>query len=63
MPAESKSQQAAAAIALAVKRGELPMSKLQGASLQMWRSMTEEQLEEYAGTKTKKLPEHKKGKK
>lgn len=63
MPSTSKSQQNAAGIALAVKRGELPKSKLKGSSLQMYESMTTEELEEFAGTKTKGLPEKKAKKK
>lgn len=61
MPAKSENQQQAAGIALAVKRGKLPISKLRGASKQMYYSMTAEELEHLAGTKTRKLPE-KKGK-
>lgn len=56
MPSVSKAQQSAAGIALAVKRGQLPLSRLQGASKDMWESMTEAELEEYAGTKRKGLP-------
>jgi len=62
VPAVSKNQRRAAGIALAVKKGEIPMDSLQGASLQMWRSMTMEELEHYAGTKEKGLPEKKKKK-
>ncbi len=58
MPSKSKSQQAAAGIALAVKRGELPKSKLRGASKQMYK-MTAEELEKHASTKTKGLPKKK----
>ena len=63
MPAKSKSQQQAAAIALAVKHGKLPESKLRGASKKMYDSMIASDLEEFVGTKTKKLPMHKKKKK
>jgi len=59
MPAVSKAQQQAAGAALAAKRGEIPVSKLQGAALSMYNSMTVSQLEEYAGTKTKGLPKKK----
>lgn len=59
MPAKSKAQQMAAAIALAAKRGEIPISKLKGASKGMYESMTIKQLEEYAETKRKQLPEKK----
>ena len=58
MPAKSKAQQKAAGAALAAKRGDQPKSKLQGASKQMAESMTEQQLEELAHTKTKGKPDH-----
>jgi len=60
MPSASKSQQSASGIALAVKRGKLPLSKLRGASKQMYESMSMKQLEEFAHTKRKRLPKHKK---
>ena len=56
MPAKSKQQQKAAGAALAAKRGDAPKSKLKGASKHMAESMSEKQLEEFAGTKRKKLP-------
>lgn len=56
MPATSKAQQKVAGAALAAKRGEQPKSKLKGASKQMGKSMTEDQLEEFASTKRKGLP-------
>lgn len=59
MPSVSKAQRRAAAIALRAKRGEIPVSKLKGASLQMYRSMTAKQLEEFASTKEKRLPKRK----
>jgi hypothetical protein len=59
MPATSKAQQKAAGAALAAKRGEMPKSKLKGASRQMVESMSEKQLEEFASTKRKKLPARK----
>jgi hypothetical protein len=59
MPAKSKAQQRAAGAALAAKRGEIPVSELVGASRQMYESMTESQLEEFAETRRKGLPEHK----
>ncbi|HEV2188195.1 MAG TPA: DUF3008 family protein [Stellaceae bacterium] len=58
MPAKSKAQQKAAGMALAAKRGELKVSELMGASRQMYESMNEEQLEEFAATKRKGKPEH-----
>lgn len=59
MPATSKAQQKAAGAALAAKRGEVPKSKLRGASKEMEKSMTKKQLEEFAHTKRKTLPERK----
>jgi hypothetical protein len=59
MPATSKAQQKAAGAALSAKRGETPKSKLKGASKDMEKSMTEKQLENFATTKRKKLPERK----
>lgn len=60
MPAKSKAQQKAAGAALSAKRGETPKSKLKGASREMADSMSEKQLEEFASTKRKNLPEKKK---
>ena len=57
MPAKSKAQQKAAGVALAVKRGEADKSSLQGASKEMFESMTEEELEEFASTKHDNLPD------
>ncbi|MGE3876118.1 MAG: DUF3008 family protein [Parvibaculaceae bacterium] len=59
MPAKSKAQQKAAGAALAAKRGEQKVSELKGASREMYKSMSEKQLEEFAETKRKGLPEHK----
>ncbi|KFI33554.1 hypothetical protein CG51_08945 [Haematobacter missouriensis] len=59
MPAKSKAQQKAAGAALAAKRGEEPVSSLKGASREMYDDMSEAQLEEFAATKRKGLPEHK----
>jgi hypothetical protein len=58
MPAKSKAQQKAAGAALSAKRGDTPKSQLKGASKQMEESMSEKQLEEFAGTKRKGKPEH-----
>lgn len=58
MPAQSKAQQKAAGAALAAKRGEMKKNELQGASKEMYESMTEAQLEELAETGRKGLPEH-----
>jgi hypothetical protein len=59
MPATSKAQQKAAGAALSAKRGETKKSELQGASRSMYESMSEKQLEEFAETKRKGLPEKK----
>ena len=59
MPATSRAQQKAAGAALAAKRGEIKKSELVGASKEMYDSMTEKQLEEFAETKHEGLPEHK----
>jgi hypothetical protein len=58
MPAKSKAQQKAAGAALSAKRGDIPKSKLKGASKSMAEYMTEKQLEELAATKRKGKPEH-----
>ena len=57
MPAKSKVQQRAAGAALSAKRGETPGNKLKGASKEMFKSMSERQLEEFAETRRKGLPE------
>ena len=62
MPAKSKKQQMAAGAALAAKRGEKKKSSLKGASKSMAKSMSKKQLEDFAGTKRKKLPTKKKSK-
>jgi hypothetical protein len=59
MPATSKAQQEAAGAALSAKRGEIKKSELKGASKEMYESMSEKQLEEFASTKRKGLPEKK----
>ena len=59
MPAKSKAQQKAAGAALAAKRGEMPKDELKGASKEMYESMTEDELEEFASTKRENLPEKK----
>ncbi len=56
MPAKSNKQRMAAGAALSAKRGEVKKSSLKGASKQMADSMSEKQLEEFAGTKRNKLP-------
>jgi len=59
MPAESKAQQKAAGAALSAKRGETKVSDLQGASKDMYDSMTESELEEMASTDREGLPDKK----
>jgi len=58
MPAQSKAQQRAAGAALSAKRGDTKVSDLQGASRQMYDSMSEDELEDYASTELNGLPEH-----
>jgi len=60
MPAKSKAQQKAAAMALAAKEGKVPPSRLKGAAKLMYKSMTKQQLREFAKTKRKNLPRRKK---
>lgn len=48
MPSKSASQQRAAGMALAVKRGDIPMHKIQGPIRNMVKSMSETQLKEFA---------------
>lgn len=59
MPAQSKAQQKAAGAALAAKRGETKVSDLQGASKDMYDSMSEQELEDMASTDRDKLPARK----
>lgn len=59
MKAQSEAQQKAAGAALSAKRGETPKSKLQGASKEMYETMTEKELEDMASTKHDKIPERK----
>ena len=58
MPAKSAAQQKAAGAALSAKRGDIPKSKLRGASREMVESMSEKQLREFAHTTRKGKPEH-----
>ena len=60
MPAKSKAQQKMMGMALAMKRGEMPM---RGEAGKMAKTMTQKQLKDFASTPTKKLPEHKTKKK
>lgn len=58
MPAKSKAQQKAAGAALAAKRGETKRADLKGASRQMYDSMSEKQLDDFASTKRKGKPDY-----
>lgn len=55
----SRKQQKAMGLALAAKRGDFPKSKLKGSSKEMVK-MSEKDLEDFASTKHKGLPEKKK---
>ncbi|MBX7495050.1 DUF3008 family protein [Qipengyuania sp. 6B39] len=55
--ARSKAQQQAAGAALAAKRGEADVGDLQGASGDMYDSMTEAELEDMASTERSDLPD------
>ena len=57
MKAQSKAQQKAEGAALAAKRGKQKVSDLQGASRDMYDSMSEEELEDTASTSREDLPE------
>ena len=59
MKANSQSQQRAAGAALSAKRGETKVKDLQGASKDMYDSMSEQELEEMASTPRSDLPDHK----
>lgn len=56
MPAKSKQQQKAAGAALAAKRGDMPKSRLKGASKSMAESMGEGELRDMAKAKRSELP-------
>lgn len=58
MPAKSKAQQKAAGAALSAKRGDTKPSELKGASRQMYESMSEKQLDDFASTKRKGKPDY-----
>ena len=58
MPAKSEAQQKAAGAALSAKRGDTKVGDLQGASKQMYDSMSEDELEDYASTDLDGLPDH-----
>jgi hypothetical protein len=56
MPAKSKSQQKVFGMALAAKRGDVPVESLRGAAKHLYKTMTEAQLAEYAQTERARLP-------
>lgn len=58
MPAKSKAQQMAAGAALSAKRGDTKVKDLKGASKDMYKSMTEQQLDDVASTPRKGKPDH-----
>tara|TARA_R110002124_G_scaffold111313_3_gene265021 strand:- start:1610 stop:1798 length:189 start_codon:yes stop_codon:yes gene_type:complete len=58
MPAKSKAQQRAAGAALSAKRGDTKVSELRGAAKDMYESMSEEELEDFASTDHDNLPDH-----
>jgi len=58
MPAKSKAQQKAAGAALSAKRGGAKKGDLKRASREMFDSMSEQQLEDFAHTKHEGKPEH-----
>ncbi len=57
MKAKSKAQQKAAGASLSAKRGDIKEHALQGASIEMYETMSEAELEEMASTKHDDLPE------
>ena len=57
MKAQSKAQQRAAGAALSAKRGKTKVKDLQGASKDMYDSMSEDELEEMASTDHEGLPD------
>ena len=59
MPAQSEAQQKAAGAALSAKRGDTKVSDLQGASKEMYDSMSESELGDLASTSHDNLPEKK----
>ncbi|MAN55865.1 MAG: DUF3008 family protein [Paracoccus sp. (in: a-proteobacteria)] len=61
MPAKSKAQQRAAGAALSAKRGETKVGDLQGASRDMYDSMSEDELEDFASTDLDGLPDRVEG--
>ena len=58
MPAKSKAQQKAAGTALSARRGDAKKSDLKGPAREMYDSMSEDQLEDFASGKRKGKAEH-----
>ena len=56
MPSVSIAQRKAMGMAYAAKKGKLPVTSLNGASLRMYNYMTEDQLRDFAKTKHTGLP-------
>jgi len=54
MPAKTRRQKIAACLALAAKDGKIPVSRLKGSALSMYKSMTRKQLEDYCKMPIKK---------
>jgi len=64
MPSVSQVQQTAFAMALAARKGKIPVSQLKGSALSIYKSkMSNKQLEDFAETKRKGLPLRKNKKK
>lgn len=59
MPATSQAQQKAAGAALSAKRGDTRVKDLKGASKDMYKSMTEKELDDMASTRLEGLPKKK----
>lgn len=57
MPATSKAQQRAAGAALAAKRGEVRITDLKRAARELYRDLTETELEDLVATAQDGLPE------
>ncbi len=57
MKAKSEAQQKAAGAALSAKRGDTKVKDLQGASKDMYETMSESELEDMASTSHDDLPE------
>ena len=58
MPARSRAQQKAAGAALAAKRDPAKAKDLWGAAREMYETLSERQLEEFAETPLDNIPEH-----